>query len=91
MRLNRFFTLLHTESTQFTVACQIGDIGKWHWQELNPLLQKVSQDMRSRNWDTRVTSAKVIGSIADYSKREMIEHLVGIAVKKFFEAGLWWL
>ncbi|KNA20109.1 hypothetical protein SOVF_055380 [Spinacia oleracea] len=90
-RLNRLLTLLDTGSTQqtrFAAARQIGDIARSYPQELNPLLRKVSQYLRSRNWDTRVAAAKAIGSIAENSKRVSIEQLVGIAARKVSEAGL---
>lgn len=89
-RLNRLLTLLDTGSTQqtrFAAARQIGDIARSHPQELNPLLRKVSQYLRSRNWDTRVAAAKAIGSIAENSKRLSIEQLVAVVAKKVSEAG----
>ncbi|XP_021726401.1 TATA-binding protein-associated factor BTAF1-like [Chenopodium quinoa] len=89
-RLNRLLTLLDTGSTQqtrFAAARQIGDIARSHPQELNPLLRKVSQCLRSRNWDTRVAAAKAIGAIAENSKRVSIEQLVDIAAKKVSDAG----
>ncbi|XP_057544192.1 TATA-binding protein-associated factor BTAF1 [Amaranthus tricolor] len=84
-RLNRLLTLLDTGSTQqtrFAAARQIGGIAKSHPQELNPLLRKVSQYLRSRNWDTRVAAAKAIGSIAENSRKISIDELVDIARKK---------
>ncbi|CAO2823817.1 unnamed protein product, partial [Amaranthus hypochondriacus] len=89
-RLNRLLTLLDTGSTQqtrFAAARQIGGIAKSHPQELNPLLRKVSQYLRSRNWDTRVAAAKAIGSIAENSRKISIDELVDIARKKI---GLDW-
>lgn len=91
-RLNRLLTLLDTGSTQqtrFAAARQIGDIARSHPQELNPLLRKVSQYLRSRNWDTRVAAARAIGAIAENSKRtSSIEQLISSAAKEVSEAGL---
>ncbi|KAL9234087.1 hypothetical protein vseg_008996 [Gypsophila vaccaria] len=89
-RLNRLLTLLDTGSTQqtrFAAARQIGDIARSHSGELPSLLRKVSQYLRSRNWDTRVAAAKAIGSIAENSRRVSLEHVVGIAKKKVIELG----
>lgn len=91
-RLSRLLTLLDTGSTQqtrFAAARQIGDIAKSYPQELNPLLGKVSQYLRSKNWDTRVASATAIGSIADNSKRTAsLEEVVASVGKRVSDWGL---
>ncbi|CAN6448955.1 unnamed protein product [Victoria cruziana] len=67
-RLHRLLTLLDTGSTQatrFAAARQIGDIAKAHPQDLSSLLKKISQFLRSKNWDTRVAAAHAVGAIAE--------------------------
>ncbi|CAN4076462.1 unnamed protein product [Withania somnifera] len=90
-RLNRLLTLLDTGSTQatrLTAARQIGEIAKSHPQDLNSLLTKVSQYLRSKKWDTRVAAAHAIGSIAENVKHTTLaEHCSSIEVK-MSEAGV---
>ncbi|XP_072972272.1 TATA-binding protein-associated factor BTAF1 isoform X2 [Typha angustifolia] len=77
-RLHRLLTLLDTGSTQetrFAAARQIGDIAKSHPQDLNSLLKKVSQYLRSRNWDTRVAAAHAVGAIAENVKHTSLKDL----------------
>ncbi|AQK88882.1 TATA-binding protein-associated factor BTAF1 [Zea mays] len=77
-RLHRLLTLLDTGSTQatrFAAARQIGEIAKSHPQELNSLLKKVSQYIRSKNWDTRVAAAHAIGAIAENVKHTSLKDL----------------
>ncbi|KAK6782737.1 hypothetical protein RDI58_020533 [Solanum bulbocastanum] len=84
-RLNRLLTLLDTGSTQatrLTAARQIGEIAKSHPQDLNSLLSKVSQYLRSKKWDTRVAAAHAIGSIAENVKHTTLaEHCSSVEVK----------
>ncbi|KAL5543287.1 hypothetical protein UlMin_010997, partial [Ulmus minor] len=54
-----------SQSTRFTAAHQIGEIAKSHPQDLPSLLKKVSQYLRSKNWDTKVATAHAIGAIAE--------------------------
>ncbi|GAB4851956.1 btaf1 RNA polymerase II, B-TFIID transcription factor-associated, 170kDa [Ancistrocladus abbreviatus] len=90
-RLSRLLTLLDTGSTQatrFAAARQIGDIAKSHPQDLTSLLKKVSQYLRSRNWDTRVAAAQAIGAIAEKSKQTSLDELSVSVEKKIYEAGI---
>ncbi|XP_047337513.1 TATA-binding protein-associated factor BTAF1 [Impatiens glandulifera] len=90
-RLNRLLTLLDTGSTQstrFTAARQIGEIAKSHPQELNPLLSKVSQYLRSKNWDTRVAAAQAIGAIAANVKHTTLSELCSCVESKILETGI---
>lgn len=90
-RLNRLLTLLDTGSTQatrFTAARQIGDIAKSHPQDLSSLLKKVSQYLRSKNWDTRVAAAHAIGAIAQNVKHTSLAELFGCIETKISEAGI---
>uniref|UniRef100_A0A5B7A9A6 Putative TATA-binding protein-associated factor BTAF1 isoform X2 n=1 Tax=Davidia involucrata TaxID=16924 RepID=A0A5B7A9A6_DAVIN len=90
-RLHRLLTLLDTGSTQatrFTAARQIGVIAKSHPQDLNSLLSKVSQYLRSRNWDTRVAAAHAIGAIAENVKHTSLTELYTCIEKKMSESGI---
>ncbi|XVE62439.1 hypothetical protein DITRI_Ditri06bG0118400 [Diplodiscus trichospermus] len=90
-RLNRLLTLLDTGSTQatrFTAARQIGDIAKSHPQDLNSLLKKVSQYLRSKNWDTRVAAAHAIGAIAQNVKHTSLADLLSSVGAKMTYAGI---
>lgn len=90
-RLNRLLTLLDTGSTQatrFTAARQIGDIAKTHPQDLNSLLKKVSQYLRSKSWDTRVAAAHAIGAIAQNVKHSSLPELLTCLGSKMSEAGI---
>lgn len=90
-RLNRLLTLLDTGSTQttrFTAARQIGDIAKSHPQELNSLLRKVAQYLRSKNWDTRVAAAHAIGAIAQNVKHTSLPELFASVERRMSEAGI---
>ncbi|CAL9077601.1 TATA-binding protein-associated factor BTAF1 isoform X2 [Musa acuminata AAA Group] len=89
-RLHRLLTLLDTGSTQatrFAAARQIGDIAKSHPQDLNSLLKKVSQYLRSRNWDTRVAAAHAIGSIAENVRHTSLKELLKSLEGELMEAG----
>lgn len=89
-RLHRLLTLLDTGSTQatrFTAAQQIGDIAKTHPQDLTSLLKKVSQFLRSRNWDTRVAAARAVGAIAANVKHSSLKELFECIEKELVEAG----
>ncbi|XP_027906160.1 TATA-binding protein-associated factor BTAF1 isoform X1 [Vigna unguiculata] len=90
-RLQRLLTLLDTGSTQatrLTAARQIGDIAKSHPQDLTSLLKKVSQYLRSKNWDTRVAAAHAIGSIAENVKHIHLTELFASVVSKMSENGI---
>lgn len=90
-RLHRLLTLLDTGSTQatrLTAARQIGDIAKSHPQDLNSLLRKVSQYLRSKNWDTRVAAAHAIGAIAENVKHSSLSELFACVGKRMSEAGI---
>nr|XP_043627435.1 TATA-binding protein-associated factor BTAF1 [Erigeron canadensis] len=88
-RLQRLLTLLETGSTQatrFTAARQIGEIAKLHPQDLSSLLHKVSQYLRSKNWDTRVAAAHAIGAIAGCFKHSSVAELYNLVEAKMKEA-----
>lgn len=90
-RLQRLLTLLETGSTQatrFTAARQIGEIAKLHPQDLSSLLHKVSQYLRSKNWDTRVAAAHAIGAIAGCFKHSSMTELYNLVEAKMKEAGI---
>lgn len=90
-RLNRLLTLLDTGSTQatrFTAARQIGEIAKTHPQDLNSLLRKVSQYLRSKSWDTRVAAAHAIGAIAQNVKLTTLKELFSCVETKMSEVGI---
>ncbi|XP_023528568.1 TATA-binding protein-associated factor BTAF1 [Cucurbita pepo subsp. pepo] len=90
-RLHRLLTLLDTGSTQatrFTAARQLGEIAKSHPQDLTSLLKKVSQYLRSKNWDTRVAAAHAIGAIAQNVKHTSVSELIDCVGLKISEAGL---
>ncbi|RAL50435.1 hypothetical protein DM860_016902 [Cuscuta australis] len=90
-RLNRLLTLLDTGSTQatrLTAARQIGEIAKSHPQDLNSLLSKVSQYLRSKKWDTRVAAAHAIGAIAENVKHTSLADVCDSIEKKLVEAGI---
>ncbi|KAL1362643.1 hypothetical protein HN51_010870 [Arachis hypogaea] len=90
-RLQRLLTLLDTGSTQatrLTAARQIGEIAKSHPQDLNSLLKKVSQYLRSKNWETRVAAAHAIGSIAENVKHTSLNELTTSVVSKISENGI---
>ncbi len=59
--------LLETGSTALirnTAADQLADVQKQHPDELFNLLTRVIPYLRSKNWETRVASAKALGGIA---------------------------
>ncbi|KAG4966687.1 hypothetical protein JHK87_032338 [Glycine soja] len=90
-RLQRLLTLLDTgsnQATRLTAARQIGDIAKSHPQDLTSLLKKVSQYLRSKNWDTRVAAAHAIGSIAENVKHISLTELFACVVSKMSENGI---
>ncbi|KAB2614179.1 TATA-binding protein-associated factor BTAF1-like [Pyrus ussuriensis x Pyrus communis] len=90
-RLHRLLTLLDTGSTQatrFTAARQIGDIAKAHPQDLSTLLKKVSQYLRSKNWDTRVAAAHAVGAIAENVKHTSLIELFTCIKSKMADAGI---
>ncbi|KAE8789291.1 modifier of transcription 1-D1 [Hordeum vulgare] len=90
-RLHRLLTLLDTGSTQatrFAAARQIGEIAKTHPQELNALLKKVSQYLRSKNWDTRVAAAQAIGAIAENVKHTTVKDLFAAMEAEKHASGL---
>lgn len=90
-RLHRLLTLLDTGSTQatrFAAAKQIGDIAKSHPQDLNSLWEKVSQYLRSKNWDTRVAAARAIGAIAVNVKHTSLKDLFECIENELVESGL---
>lgn len=89
-RLHRLLTLLDTGSTQttrFAAARQIGDIAKSHPQDLSSLLKKVSQYLRSRNWDTRVAAAQAVGAIAENVKHTSLKELFAFVEAEMLKAG----
>ncbi|KAM7273877.1 hypothetical protein ACFE04_028541 [Oxalis oulophora] len=77
-----------TQATRFTAAKQIGDIAKSHPQDLNALLRKVSQHLRSKSWDTRVAAAHAIGAIAQNVKHTSLTELFACVEKKMSEIGI---
>ncbi|XP_042034375.1 TATA-binding protein-associated factor BTAF1-like isoform X1 [Salvia splendens] len=90
-RLHRLLTLVDTGSTQatrFSAARQIGEIAKSHPQDLNALLSKVSQYLRSKKWDTRVAAAHAIGAIAENVKHTSVTELSSCVDAKMLEAGI---
>ncbi|XP_051210704.1 TATA-binding protein-associated factor BTAF1 isoform X2 [Lolium perenne] len=90
-RLHRLLTLLDTGSTQatrFAAARQIGDIAKSHPLELSALLKKVSQYIRSKNWDTRVAAARAIGAIAENVKHMSVKDLFASVEAEKHASGL---
>ncbi|CAA0831909.1 TATA-binding protein-associated factor BTAF1 [Striga hermonthica] len=90
-RLNRLLTLLDTGSTQatrFSAARQIGEIAKSHPQDLNALLNKVSQYLRSKKWETRVAAAHAVGAIAQNVKHISLTELSSSVESKISEAGI---
>ncbi|KAJ6360281.1 hypothetical protein OIU77_004313 [Salix suchowensis] len=90
-RLNRLLTLLDTGSTQatrLTAAKQIGDIAKSHPQDLHSLLKKVSQNLHSKKWDTRVAAAQAIGAIAQNVKHVSLTELFASVETKMSEIGV---
>lgn len=89
--LHRLLTLLDTGSTQvtrFTAARQIGEIAKSHSQDLISLLKKISQYLRSRNWDTRVAAAHAVGAIAENIKHTSLKELLSSIESEMLEAGI---
>ncbi|GER46895.1 TATA-binding protein-associated factor MOT1, partial [Striga asiatica] len=90
-RLNRLLTLLDTGSTQatrFSAARQIGEIAKSHPQDLNALLNKMSQYLRSKKWETRVATAHAVGAIAENVKHISLTELSSSVESKISEAGI---
>ncbi|XP_058072193.1 TATA-binding protein-associated factor BTAF1 [Magnolia sinica] len=90
-RLHRLLTLLDTGSTQatrFAAARQIGDIAKSHPQDLNSLLKKVSQYLRSKNWDTRVAAAHAVGAIAENVKHTSLKEVFAYVEAEMMEARI---
>ncbi|KAA8528190.1 hypothetical protein F0562_035559 [Nyssa sinensis] len=65
-----------------------GDIARSHPQDLISLLSKVSQYLRSRNWDTRVAAAHAIGAIAENVKHTSLTELYTSFEKKMLESGI---
>ncbi|GER39803.1 TATA-binding protein-associated factor BTAF1 [Striga asiatica] len=90
-RLHRLLTLLDTGSTQatrFSAARQIGEIAKSHPQDLNALLSKVSQSLRSKKWETRVAAAHAVGAIAESVKHISLTELSSSVESKMSKAGI---
>ncbi|XP_073120900.1 TATA-binding protein-associated factor BTAF1 [Henckelia pumila] len=90
-RLHRLLTLLDTGSTQatrFSAARQIGEIAKSHPQDLIALLNKVSQYLHSKKWDTRVAAARAVGAIAENVKHTSLAELSSCLDMKLSEAGI---
>ncbi|CAN6696823.1 unnamed protein product [Malus baccata var. baccata] len=77
-----------TQATRFTAARQIGDIAKAHPQDLSSLLKKVSQYLRSKNWDTRVAAAHAVGAIAENVKHTSLIELFTCIKSKVADAGI---
>ncbi|XP_010255080.1 PREDICTED: TATA-binding protein-associated factor BTAF1 isoform X2 [Nelumbo nucifera] len=90
-RFNRLLTLLDagsTQATRFAAARQIGDIAKLHPQDLNSLLRKVSQYLRSKNWDTRVAAARAVGAIAENVKHTSLKEVFACLEAEMEGAGI---
>eukprot|EP00124_Ichthyophonus_hoferi_P002688 Ihof_evm3s194 gene=Ihof_evmTU3s194 len=67
-RLDRLLLLLDSGSTPATrkaAALQIGEILKFHPQDLPNLLARVHSFLRSKNWDTRTAASQAIQAIAE--------------------------
>ncbi|XP_059929981.1 TATA-binding protein-associated factor 172 isoform X1 [Gadus macrocephalus] len=65
-RLDRLFILLDTGTTPVTrkaAAQQLGDVVKLHPHELNNLLSKVLNYLRSPNWDTRIAAGQAVEAV----------------------------
>ncbi|KZV19791.1 hypothetical protein F511_18790 [Dorcoceras hygrometricum] len=91
-RLHRLLTLLDTGSTQatrFSAARQIGEIAKSRPQDLIALLNKVSQYLHSKKWDTRVAAARAVGAIAENVKHSSLTELATCLEVKLSEAGIY--
>ncbi|CAM6099985.1 unnamed protein product [Calypogeia fissa] len=89
-RLHRLLTLLDsgsTSTTRRTAARQIGEIAKQHPTELRPLLRRVRQFLRSKNWDTRVAAAQAIGAIAENVKHATVTELFAKAEADLAKVG----
>ncbi|XP_073057089.1 TATA-binding protein-associated factor BTAF1-like [Primulina eburnea] len=77
-----------TQATRFSAARQIGEIAKSHPQDLIALLNKVSQYLHSKKWDTRVAAARAVGDIAENVKHTSLSELSSCLEEKLFEAGI---
>ncbi|KAI1365229.1 hypothetical protein F5Y08DRAFT_189802 [Xylaria arbuscula] len=67
-RLDRLVTILETGSTKLiknTAVNQLADWQKQHPEELFNLLSRVVPYLRHKDWDTRSTAAKALGSIIE--------------------------
>ncbi|KAI0462311.1 hypothetical protein LJB42_004399 [Komagataella kurtzmanii] len=69
-RLERLVLLLDTGSTPFirnTAADQLTDLAKQHPEEILNLLSRVYPYLRSKRWETRVSTAKAFGGIVSHA------------------------
>ncbi|XP_075506033.1 TATA-binding protein-associated factor BTAF1-like isoform X1 [Primulina tabacum] len=90
-RLHRLLTLLDsgtTQATRFSAARQIGEIAKSHPQDLIALLNKVSQYLHSKKWDTRVAAARAVGAIAENVKHTSLTEISSCLEVKLSGVGI---
>lgn len=69
-RLDRQVLLLETGSTKIVrnmAADQMGDLAKQHPEDILALLSRVYPFLLSKKWETRVTAARAVGNIVQYS------------------------
>ncbi|KAF3783221.1 TATA-binding protein-associated factor, partial [Nymphaea thermarum] len=77
-----------TQATRFAAARQIGDIARAHPQDLSSLLKKISQFLRSKNWDTRVAAAHAVGAIAENVRHTSLNELYSRLESEMLKAGV---
>lgn len=66
-RLDRLFLLLDTGSTPLirkSAAEQLGEVQKLHPYELQNLLSKVHDYLKSSSWETRIAAGQAVSAIA---------------------------
>ncbi|XP_066254641.1 TATA-binding protein-associated factor 172 [Euwallacea similis] len=65
-RLDRLFILLETGSSSVTrsaAAKQLGEVQRLHPHELNTLLSRTANYLKSNNWETRIAASEAVRAI----------------------------
>lgn len=66
--MDRLFVLLETGSSSVTrsaAAKQLGEVQRLHPHELNTLLSRITNYLRSNNWETRIAAAEAVRAIVN--------------------------
>lgn len=89
-RLDRLLTLLDSGSVSVrsAAATQIGEVTKYHQQELPAVLLKVGALLRSKSWETRTAAGQAIAAIAKNVAPYEPEKIIKIIKTEFKEEDI---